>query len=105
MVVPESQLQYIVRNPISLLVEAHNNNYSEEEWKQIYTWLNEHRMTDELHALWLHSQIAHGKWRFRALGQMYARFATIGKGFSTVDNATRHKIKKIRDLENEVGKN
>lgn len=95
MVIPDTQLDYLVRNPLALLKEAYINELTEDDWKKIHAWLDTHRMTDELHTIWLKSQYNNGKWRYRALGQMFARFATIGKGFSTVDQSTKLRIQKL----------
>lgn len=94
MPIPQTVLHYLVRNPLALLQHGLQNDFTEEEWKEIYEWFLDHRMTSELHCMWLRSQLTHGKYRFRAIGQMFARFATIGKGFSTVDHATKLKMKK-----------
>lgn len=95
MTLTETKLLYLVKNPHILLTEVMCDNLTEEDCEEIHNWLYNHRMTDELHTNWLRSQLDNGRWKYRALGQMFARYATIGKGFSTVDNATRLKMKKI----------
>ena len=101
MTLSEPQIQNYIKNPHLMLHAAMDTSLSEDDWAEIYKWLLCHRMTDELHTYWFKNQLNNGKWKYRALGQIFARFATIGKGFSTVDNATKNKLDKMERKNNE----
>lgn len=93
MMLSDQKLQYLVRNPLALLVAAVENIYTEDEWRRIWEWLHTHRMSDELLGLWVRNQEQHGHFRYKALGQLFARYADIGRGWSTVDKGIAIKRK------------
>lgn len=101
----DDMVQMLVRNPLLMLQYSFEHKIEEEDWKQVYEWLLKHRMTDELHVAWLRNQLTHGIYRYRAIGQLFARYATIGKGWSTVDNASRVKLGHKKSNNNNINNN
>lgn len=84
----EDQIQRLIESPHALLTLE----FQEEDWKEIYTYLKSHRMTDHLLTKWVLNQEEHGYYRYKAIGQLFARFATIGRGFSTIEKAMEQKM-------------
>jgi hypothetical protein len=82
----EQEVVYFVQNPVALLLESTkpNSRLTEKDWKQLYHYLLTHRMTPKLCALWAAAQQNNGNYKFKAVGQLFARYATIGKGWQTV---------------------
>lgn len=80
------RLRVLIENPMALLSAAVNGGpeYTEEDWERIYLELRNRRLTDRHRDILLGAQIEHGKWKMRAVGQQMARYATIGKGWTTV---------------------
>lgn len=54
-------------------------------------------MTDQLLAVWAINQKENGYYRFKAIGQLFARYATIGRGFSTIEKAVKKKMSSNND--------
>ena len=101
--ITKSEIEYLVRNPLQLLVEAgKRDRYTEQDWEKVYNWLLNHRMSIELFGLWYRNQQHHGVHRFRAVGQLFARYAKIGKGWHTVDDGVRIRLERIKSQE--IGK-
>lgn len=78
-------------DPERLLQDLVSRQLSEEQCKTIWQWLDTHRMSQQLLVQWMYEQQKNGFWRYRVIGQVFARFAIIGKGFSTVDNGIKRK--------------
>lgn len=96
----DDQIRAYLFDPELLLTDLFNRTLTENQCKQFWTWMQDHRMSQPMLIQWMYEQQKNGFWRYRCIGQVFARFAVIGKGFSTVDKGFQRKIAKTRIIRN-----
>lgn len=87
----EEQLNAFVRKPELILKMANDDKYGEDFWFQIDHYLETKRMDQELYDNWKKSQELHGHFKYAALGQLFARYATLKKGFKPLEKCSFYK--------------
>jgi hypothetical protein len=82
--ISKQTIEYLIYNPEELLKEAvlNNRNLTEEDWGLIHQEIASRKLNNRLKDSLLISRNASGVNKFKAIGQLFARYARVGKGFA-----------------------
>lgn len=91
----EEQINAFIRRPQILLMMANDDRYGEEFWFQVYHYLESKRMDYQMYKDWKDAQELNGFFKFAALGQLFARYATLRKGFKPLEKSSFQKSENV----------
>lgn len=87
-ILTDKQLKALIRRPELILKLAYENNHDENFWFQVFRYLELKRMDGEMYDDWKRSQDVHGYYKYAAVGQLFARYATLRKGFKPLKKSS-----------------
>lgn len=80
----KDEIKLLIKNPEQVM--KNYEIFQEEDWEQIYEYLLTKRIDKELFDSWINSQKNFGKFKYKAIGQLFSRFATLRRGYTTLEN-------------------